>query len=410
MRKNASPRVLPSAAIALLISVSGLALAAPAFAQQLACAPVATVDRPPPPLPVYEQPPLPGPGYIWSPGYWGWDEDESDYYWTPGTWVQPPGPGLLWTPGYWAWSAGAFIFHEGYWGPHVGFYGGIDYGYGYTGAGYAGGRWDHGAFFYNRTVNNLGNVNVRNVYTQPVTANNAGNHVSFNGGKGGIEARPNAEDKTYAKERHFAPTNLQQQHVEAASKDPSLFDKDNHGKPPVAATARPGLLKGPNVVPAHAEDRPGAPVPNAAPAEQRAPAARETPSSPKRPAAEERAPSPAARPPEPRQPAAERTPATPPHEPAEEKRVAPAPAREPAEERRAPTEERRATPAPAAREPEGRLEQPKALPRAEPPRPAAAAPRPEPARPVAAPPHPEPAHPAAAAPHPGGPKPEHEER
>ena len=45
----------------------------------------------------------------------------------------------------------AMIFHEGYWGPHVGFYGGIDYGFGYTGAGYAGGYWNNGAFYYNRS-------------------------------------------------------------------------------------------------------------------------------------------------------------------------------------------------------------------------------------------------------------------
>ena len=54
----------------------------------------------PPELPVYEQPPIPGPGYMWTPGYWAWDEDEGDYYWVPGAWVSAPEPGLLWTPGY----------------------------------------------------------------------------------------------------------------------------------------------------------------------------------------------------------------------------------------------------------------------------------------------------------------------
>jgi len=28
----------------------------------------------PPELPVYEQPPCPGDDYIWTPGYWAWDE------------------------------------------------------------------------------------------------------------------------------------------------------------------------------------------------------------------------------------------------------------------------------------------------------------------------------------------------
>jgi hypothetical protein len=48
-------------------------------------------------LPVYDQPPIPEPGYIWTPGYWAWDDD-SGYYWVPGTWVLPPEPALLWTP------------------------------------------------------------------------------------------------------------------------------------------------------------------------------------------------------------------------------------------------------------------------------------------------------------------------
>src|SRR5215467_2816715 len=56
----------------------------------------------PPPLPVYVQPGIPGPNYMWVPGYWAWDFD--DYYWVPGTWVLAPAPGLLWTPGYWAWG------------------------------------------------------------------------------------------------------------------------------------------------------------------------------------------------------------------------------------------------------------------------------------------------------------------
>ena len=29
----------------------------------------------PPPIPVYEQPMVPEPGYAWTPGYWAWGED-----------------------------------------------------------------------------------------------------------------------------------------------------------------------------------------------------------------------------------------------------------------------------------------------------------------------------------------------
>src|SRR5580658_5056286 len=113
----------------------------------------------PPALPVYEQPEVPGPGYLWTPGYWAWDA--GDYYWVPGTWIQAPQAGYLWTPGYWGWGDGAYLWHGGYWGEHMGFYGGVNYGFGYGGSGYEGGHWDHGNFFYNSSVSNVrGNTQI----------------------------------------------------------------------------------------------------------------------------------------------------------------------------------------------------------------------------------------------------------
>ena len=53
----------------------------------------------PPAIPDYDQPPCPGDGYIWTPGYWAWGPD--GYYWVNGAWVLPPYAGALWTPGYW---------------------------------------------------------------------------------------------------------------------------------------------------------------------------------------------------------------------------------------------------------------------------------------------------------------------
>ena len=78
------------------------------------------VRRPPPPLPVYVQPELPGLDYIWMPGYWAWNNASLDYYWVPGTWVLAPEPGYLWTPGYWGWHDSVYSFHQGYWGHHIG--------------------------------------------------------------------------------------------------------------------------------------------------------------------------------------------------------------------------------------------------------------------------------------------------
>src|SRR5579862_8975955 len=62
--------------------------------------------QPPPPLPVYEQPACPGPNYIWTPGYWGYQP--TGYYWVPGVWVIAPYIGELWTPGYWGWFGGHY--------------------------------------------------------------------------------------------------------------------------------------------------------------------------------------------------------------------------------------------------------------------------------------------------------------
>lgn len=193
----------------------------------------------PPPLPVYVQPVCPGDGYIWTPGYWAWDADGDDYYWVPGTWVLAPEVGFLWTPGYWGWGNGFYIWHAGYWGPHIGFYGGINYGFGYFGTGFVGGRWDHDHFYYNREVNNI-NVNViHNVYNERVNVREE-SHVSFNGGEGGINVRPNREEETYDRERHVAPVSGQVEQEQAARSNRELRATYNHGKPPIAATARAG--------------------------------------------------------------------------------------------------------------------------------------------------------------------------
>jgi hypothetical protein len=199
----------------------------------------------PPAIPVYAQPICPGPGYMWTPGYWGWS-DVNGYYWVPGTWVVAP-VGLLWTPGYWGWVGGFYRWHAGYWGPHVGFYGGINYGFGYGGVGFWGGEWRGGSFFYNRSVMNVNVTNVTNVYNRNVVVNNT-SHVSFNGGTGGIMTRPTAEEERYAQERHTAPLAAQMQHERAASENRQLFASENHGRPAIAATGRPGEFSGHNVV------------------------------------------------------------------------------------------------------------------------------------------------------------------
>lgn len=108
----------------------------------------------PPPIPVYEQPYAPGYGYIWTPGYWAYGDD--GYFWVDGAWVEPPYVGALWTPGYWGYGGSGYFWHPGCWARSVGYYGGINYGFGYFGTGFYGGYWDRDRFFYNRAYNRIG--------------------------------------------------------------------------------------------------------------------------------------------------------------------------------------------------------------------------------------------------------------
>ena len=187
----------------------------------------------PPPLPVYEQPACPVAGYIWTPGYWGWDNYYYDYYWVPGVWVAPPRVGLLWTPGWWGWRGGAYVFNQGYWGPTVGFYGGINYGYGYTGNGYWGGRWSGNTFQYNTAVTRVNKTVINNTYVNNSFAKNVNaNRTSFNGGNNGIKAEPNADQRNaMANANKLGPTSQQLNRQQAASKDQNLRASANKGKP-----------------------------------------------------------------------------------------------------------------------------------------------------------------------------------
>ena len=120
---------------------------------------------PPPPLPGVSQPPIPGDGYIWTPGYWSYAAQ--GYYWVPGAWTQPTEAGYLWTPGYWGFVDGRYRYHYGFWGRPVGYYGGVDYGFGYVGTGY---RAAERKSFQTITesVNNVSTTNVQ-VYNHTVT-------------------------------------------------------------------------------------------------------------------------------------------------------------------------------------------------------------------------------------------------
>ncbi len=230
---------------ALFTLLPALAVIAPAPSH----AQIISITIAPPVLPVYVQPAIPAPGYMWTPGYWAYGPD--GYFWVPGTWVQPPSVGLLWTPGYWGWNNGVYAWNAGYWGPTIGFYGGVSYGFGYGGVGFEGGVWRGGVFSYNRSVTNFGSVNITNVYNKTVIVNPGASRVAFNGGAGGIAARPTPQEEAAMHEQHIPATAAQTQHEHTASTTRENLASVNHGAPAVAATARPGEFSGKGVVGAH---------------------------------------------------------------------------------------------------------------------------------------------------------------
>jgi len=255
----------------LVLSVPLLAFPAPLRASPSAEVGIAVSIRVGPPvLPVYNQPLCPAAGYVWQPGYWAYGAD--GYYWVPGIWTFPPQVGLLWTPGYWAFSNGFYAWNAGYWGPTVGFYGGINYGFGYPGSGFYGGYWRGGQYFYNRSITNVNSTIVHNVYNKTVVNDRSVNRASFNG-TGGVHARPTAAELS-ARERRVPMTTAQTQHQREASSDRTMLASVNHGRPDVAASSRPEALSN------RSSESRNRPASTERPRANNAPAARPAPARP----------------------------------------------------------------------------------------------------------------------------------
>lgn len=186
----------------------------------------------PPALPIYTQRYCPGDGYMWTPGYWAYNEE--DYYWVPDTWLLPPQFGFLWTPGYWGFADGFYGWNQGYWGRHIGYYGGINYGCGYAGSGYGGGMWQGNVFRYNTAVNNINTTIIHNTYVNNTVINNNtivnNNRTSFNG-QGGITTKPTQREQLALKESHLKPTTSQLSNESSARVNKNQFVSVNHGHP-----------------------------------------------------------------------------------------------------------------------------------------------------------------------------------
>lgn len=202
---------------------------------------VASIAVAPPRLRVYMQPPCPGEGYIWTPGYWTYRA--AGYVWVPGAWVLAPQPGYLFTPGYWALADGMYIWHRGYWGPHVGYYGGVNYGFGFMGVGFAGGEWRGGVFAYNTAVVHVNETVIHNTYVNTTIVHNTTivneRNVAYSGGPGGIQHQPTPEERIAEHDQHTAPTSFQQQHETSFRSNPQAYAKNNGGHPAVTALNKP---------------------------------------------------------------------------------------------------------------------------------------------------------------------------
>ena len=67
-----------------------------------------------PPAPRVEvQTVAPGPGYVWTPGYWRWTG--TDYVWTSGVWVVRPRASAVYVRGHWEHHAGGWVWIPGHW-------------------------------------------------------------------------------------------------------------------------------------------------------------------------------------------------------------------------------------------------------------------------------------------------------
>jgi hypothetical protein len=202
-------------------------------------------DQPPPDLFDYDQPFSPGALYLWTPGYWA--HSPVGFFWVPGQWTIAPFYGALWTPPYWGFNGGRYLFHGGYWGTHVGFYGGVNYGFGYIGTGYFGGFWRDHDFYYNRAVSRVDPATVATVYSHTVVYHGVTygpgitRYTSYNGGHGGLKVRPVPTELVAARETHLPENPGQAVRRRLEANNAESYFSANQGHPRMAAFVRPAV-------------------------------------------------------------------------------------------------------------------------------------------------------------------------
>jgi hypothetical protein len=127
----------------------------------------------------------------------------------------------------------------------VGYYGGVNYGFGYMGIGFAGGMWRGGVFAYNTAVMHVGIGGgwAHNTYEDRAIVDRntvaRGSRVAFSGGPGGINHPATAEERVAERDQHVGATSFQSQHLATARADHTSYAKANGGRPQNLAASRP---------------------------------------------------------------------------------------------------------------------------------------------------------------------------
>jgi len=96
--------------IGILLFAVTLALAA---TRSLSAAEVIIKTAPPAPQSTVVIGTRPGPGYVWTGGYWAWRGGR--YVWVAGRWVKPPRAGVVWVAPHYVYRAGGYVFVGGVW-------------------------------------------------------------------------------------------------------------------------------------------------------------------------------------------------------------------------------------------------------------------------------------------------------
>ncbi len=103
-------RIIATGALAL----GTMFISSTAFARVGVDVGIAVGGPPPAPRVVGPVGVAPGPGYVWTNGYWDWAG--GTWAWRDGRWAVPPHGHHVWVePYYHPYGHGAYHYHHGYW-------------------------------------------------------------------------------------------------------------------------------------------------------------------------------------------------------------------------------------------------------------------------------------------------------